>query len=39
MRTALHEEEQREKEADRRYWSPLRAELKRLRLERDRREH
>ena len=34
VRAALREEEYQEKEADRRYWEPLREELKRLRRER-----
>lgn len=34
MVRALREEEEREREADRRYWSPLRAELERWRLQR-----
>jgi PHD/YefM family antitoxin component YafN of YafNO toxin-antitoxin module len=35
VRAALREEEYQEKEADRRYWDPLREELKRLRRERN----
>ena len=31
LEAALHEEEAREREADRRYWRPLRAELERIR--------
>jgi hypothetical protein len=34
LRAALREEEEREREADRRYWKPLKEELRRLRCER-----
>ena len=34
LRLALRDEEEREREADRQYWRPLRAELERLRRER-----
>ncbi len=34
LEAALHEEETREREADRRYWRPLRAELERIRRRR-----
>jgi hypothetical protein len=37
LEAALHEEEAREREADRRYWRPLRAELERIRRRRVRR--
>jgi hypothetical protein len=36
LEAALHEEEDREREADRRYWQPLRTELERLRRRRAR---
>ena len=36
LETALHEEETREREVDRRYWQPLRAELEQLRRLRSR---
>jgi hypothetical protein len=34
LEAALREEEDREREADRRYWQPLRTELERLRRRR-----
>ena len=37
LEVALHEEEAREREADRRYWRPLRSELERIRRQRVRR--
>jgi len=37
LEAALREEEAREREADRRYWQPLRAELERIRRQRFRR--
>lgn len=38
VQNAMDEEMEREKEADRAYWAPLRKELERLRMERGRRD-